>query len=124
MLRQENFNDWLAGFTDGDGCFHFRRDKKGSWEFSFSITQSTYNLCILYFIKSQLSIGYVNSHNGLVARFHVRDQRQLLEHVVPIFEKHSLLTKKYWQYECFKQALTISQDPKFSKKKRFFNVED
>jgi len=43
-----------------------------------------------------------------MAEYRVRDRIQLLQHIIPIFDQHPLLTSKYYNYELFKQALLVS----------------
>ena len=45
-----NFNEWLVGFTDGDGTFSYTKGKNNSYQFTFKIGQSKYNYRVLYFI--------------------------------------------------------------------------
>ena len=47
----DNFQQWLVGFTDGDGSFTIYRAKEGKWLLFFKLSQSTYNLRILNYIK-------------------------------------------------------------------------
>ena len=48
--NKEIFNQWLVGFTDGDGTFSINRQNKNKWSLTFKLSQSTYNLKLLYFI--------------------------------------------------------------------------
>src|SRR5690606_4315388 len=70
-----NFYEWLVGVTDGDGTFHFSKTKKGVWSFTFKISQSNYNLRLLYHIKSMLGVGSVSVPNSKdnCAEYRVRD---------------------------------------------------
>lgn len=117
--NRNNFNNWLVGFTDGDGSFYFAKTSRGTWTFAFQIAQSTYNLRVLYFIKSQIKLGSINIHEKTqMAVFRIRNKAHLLEHVIPIFEKHLLLTSKYFKFKCFKKALMIHESPELSKEKK------
>lgn len=119
LFNKKDFRNWLVGFTDGDGTFYFAQTSNGSWTFSFQISQSSYNLRVLYFIKSQLKIGRVTVDNkNEIAHYRVRNQTHLLQYILPIFEEHSLLTRKYWKYKCFKAALRINCYSTLSKEKK------
>jgi Heme/copper-type cytochrome/quinol oxidases, subunit 1 len=109
--NKDNFHQWLVGFTDGDGTFNIYRSKEGKWTLYFKLSQSTYNLRILYFIKSQLGVGsvYVDSGNSM-ADFRVRDRRTLGYVILPIFNKYPLLTSKYYSYIKFKEAYNILEN--------------
>lgn len=110
-----SFYNWLVGFADGDGTFYFGQTKKNVWSFSFQISQSSYNLRVLYFMKSKLIVGHVNvDKKNKQAVFRIRNKSHLVDQIIPIFEKHPLLTSKHFKYECFKEALLIYQNPDLS----------
>ena len=46
----EWFNQWLVGFTDGDGSFTLSKSNK-KWQLIFKISQNKYNLRILNYIN-------------------------------------------------------------------------
>jgi hypothetical protein len=75
------------------------------------LTQSTYNLRLLYFIKTQLGVGsvYINTDN-LKADFRIRDRKTIGSIILPIFDKYPLLTSKYYSYYKFKQAYHILEN--------------
>ena len=103
--NKDNFHQWLVGFTDGDGSFTIYRSKDGKWTLFFKLTQSTYNLRLLYFVKTQLGVGSVNfdTHN-LKADFRIRDRKTIGSILLPIFDKYPLLTSKFYSYSKFKEA--------------------
>lgn len=108
------FQQWLVGFTDGDGSFSIIR-QNNKWNLTFKIGQSSYNLRVLHFIKKQLGVGsiYVEK-NTPFAHFRIRD-RQILESVIfPIFDKYPLLTTKQFHYLNFKKAHAILSDTSIS----------
>ena len=58
------FNQWLVGFTDGDGTFSIvppacAPSQNNKWSLTFKIGQSAYNLRVLHFIKKQLGVGSI-----------------------------------------------------------------
>ena len=109
------FYQWLVGITDGDGTFSIVR-QNDKWSLTFKIGQSTYNLRVLHFIKTQLKVGniYVEK-DGSQAHFRIRD-RAILESVIfPIFDKYSLLTTKQFNYIKFKEAHAILSNSFLSK---------
>ena len=113
--NKELFNQWLVGFTDGDGTFSIVR-QNNKWSLTFKIGQSTYNLRVLHFIKKQLGVGsiYVES-NGKMAHYRIRDMKVLSSTIFPIFDKYTLLTSKYFNYIKFKEAYKILNDTSLSK---------
>jgi hypothetical protein len=111
-IQLENrFEQWLVGLTDGDGSFHFSEQNPGKWVFYFKISQSSYNLRLLYYIKSNLNVGEVRVANDDMAEFRIRNTKILLDQIIPIFDKHCLLTSKYFHYDLFKKALIIKTNP-------------
>ena len=103
------FGNWLTGVTDGDGTFHFSEQNPGKWIFYFKIAQSTYNLRILYHIKSKLGIGEIRiDFSNNMAEYRIRNKELLLNNLIPLFDKNPLLTSKQYNYELFKKALIIS----------------
>jgi hypothetical protein len=113
----KEFGQWLAGVTDGDGTFHFSEHASGKWIFYFKISQSSYNLRLLYYIKTMLGVGKVrvtNSSTNNMAEFQVRDRALLLKHIIPLFDQNRLLTSKEFYFELFKQALQVATDNSLS----------
>ena len=96
--NKEIFYQWLVGFTDGDGTFSIN-SQNNSWSLTFKLSQNTYNLRLLYFIKGQLGVGQINIEKTTnMCNFRIRD-RLLLESIIfPIFDKYPLLTTKYYNY--------------------------
>lgn len=115
----ENFNQWLVGFTDGDGSFTIYRAKEGKWILFFKLSQSTYNLRVLYFIKNQLGVGSVNlESNKTKGDFRIRDRKSIGSVIIPIFDKYPLLTSKYYEYQKFRKAYEILNKPDLSTKEK------
>lgn len=107
------FYQWLVGFTDGDGNFHISR-KGDKWGLSYKISQSSYNIRVLFYIKKELGVGSVTQHGDKKQLF-VRDRKAIENIILPIFDKYSLLTCKKFDYIKFKQALFILNNINISK---------
>jgi len=108
------FCQWLVGVTDGDGTFQFSEHNPGKWTFYFKIGQSSYNLRLLYYIKKMLGLGEVRVASDGMAEFRIRDTKLLLQHIIPLFDQHRLLTSKYFNYDLFKQGLLTSTNSSLS----------
>ncbi len=108
------FYQWLVGVTDGDGTFHISRSKHYKWTLYFKIAQSTYNLRLLYHIKSKLGVGQVSVSADGMAEYRLRDVKKIIQHIIPIFDKNILLTSKHYNYDLFKQAAFILTDTSIS----------
>ena len=105
-----NFLQWLVGVTDGDGTFYFGQNAKGYWTITFKVAQSSYNLRLLYFIKSNLGVGKVYVSKDNMAEYSLRDVKKIISIIIPIFDKYPLLTSKYFNYNLFRQAAFILND--------------
>jgi hypothetical protein len=88
-----NFKQWLAGVTDGDGTFWFGQSKKKSWDFTYKISQSTYNTRMLTYIKNTLKTGSITFYDNIV-QYQIRNPQILQDLIIPIFESAPLLSKK------------------------------
>ena len=102
---KKNF-EWLVGVTDGDGTFSISHHNN-KWSLTFKLSQNTYNLKLLYFIKDQLGAGQINIEKTNMANFKIRDRLILKSKIFSIFDKYPLLTTKYFNYIKFKQAHSI-----------------
>jgi len=111
---KEWFEQWLVGVVDGDGSFTLSQSG-GKWTLFFKVSQSTYNLRLLYHIKSNLGVGtvYVDPDNNM-AFFRLRNVSHIIERLIPIFDKYPLLTSKYHNYDRFKKAAYILSNDSLS----------
>lgn len=104
------FEEWLVGVTDGDGTFHFSEHLPNKWILYFKISQNTYNLRLLYHIKSKLGVGQISVSADGMAEYRLRDVKKVIQHIIPLFDKYPLLTSKHYNYDLFKQAAFILID--------------
>jgi len=109
IINDKEFCQWLVGITDGDGSFSFIKNKNGSWNFTFKIGQSNYNLRLLYYIKSKIKVGSVSITNSKdnCAEYRIRNINHVIQCIIPVFDNYILLTKKYYNYIKFKDAINI-----------------
>jgi hypothetical protein len=113
--NSELFYQWLVGFTDGDGTFAIV-SQNNKWSLTYKLSQNTYNLRILHFIKSNLKTGSIYiEKNGKHAHYRIRDLKTLESVIFPIFDKYSLLTTKQFNYIKFKEAHKILSNKTLSK---------
>jgi len=121
--NKEEFYNWLVGFTDGDGSFsiHYQITKKGKykWSLFFKISQSSYNLRALYYIKKELGHGTVQVESKTnMADYRLRKLDKICQVLFPIFDKYPLLTSKNFDYMKFKKAYLIMIDSSIAEKKK------
>ena len=107
------FEQWLVGFTDGDGSFTISYSNN-KWSLIYKLVASRYNIRVLYYIKSELGFGSVTK-DGTKGQFLIRDRKVLENYIIPIFDKHGLLTSKEFNYIRFREALYLLKDSTLSK---------
>jgi hypothetical protein len=100
-------NSWLAGFTDGEGCFTCSIGDKKGFSFNYSIAQ-----------KGESNLEVLNHlvvlfKGGIVSRHFVKDVYEYriagvksCPNIFPYFDKYCLLTKKSLSYLLWKQIHT------------------
>ena len=98
---------WFVGFTDGDGCFTFYKEKKfaNNWRHEFSIGLSLKDIRLLYKLKKFLGCGNLRKYNN-VAIFNIKKIKHLITVILPIFDNFPLLTEnKRINYLKFRDTL-------------------
>ncbi len=116
IMKRKLNAQWIVGFTDGEGCFRIDifLNTKMSIGFQvlpeFVITQHKRSIEVLYDLKSFFGCGVVRKKRGQndnIYCYKVRNQRHLMLHIIPFFEKHSLLTKKKIDFINFRRILLL-----------------
>ena len=101
-------NSWLAGFTDGEGCFTCSIGDKKGFSFNFSIAQKGENNLV---VLQELCVLF---KGGIVSNHHVKDVYEYriagvnaCPNVFNYYNEYTLLTKKSISYTLWKD---IHQD--------------
>lgn len=115
-----NFNEWLVGFTDGDGCFNIyisnndaeSGHNKKSITFTYKISQNIYpagggHKQILHYIKKELGVGNINNDKYNMSNYKITKINHINNILIPIFDKYPLLSSKYYNYKIFKKSINI-----------------
>ena len=102
------FTSYITGFTDGEGTFSVsfshRTKLKTKVEVrpSFSISQHKRNLRILKKIKDFFGVGGIRfSKRDQNYKYEVRSIRDLVERIIPHFQKYPLKTNKLSDFKLF-----------------------
>jgi hypothetical protein len=117
MKKKYNFTgDWISGFTQSDGSFvvSFLNQKKGVAirpQPVFNITQSIVELEMFKALHNQLGIGklYTNRKNVV---FVVKSIDEIVDVLLPLFEKHPVKGGKFLAYTIFKEVSLMIKEKK------------
>lgn len=102
-------NDWIVGFTDGEGCFSFSLIKNDSLRFGyqiqgeFTVVQHKRDIQLLYELKTYFGCGSVAVNHGDRWHYRVKNLEHFLTIIIPFFETHKLKTVKRHQLPVFKE---------------------
>ena len=110
MVNQIDYPGWITGFTDGEGCFSISFSKRTKSSVgvevqpSFSVGQKAHSRESLEKIQSYLKCGSIrySKKDGLY-KYEIRNLTDLVDKVIPFFEKYPLETAKQKSFETFSQ---------------------
>ena len=111
-------NPWFAtGFSDAEACFSIsvikNKERKVGWRVfhSFQINLHTKDKALLELIQSYFGVGSITYHNQRSESIHYRvESLENLKVILNHFDKYPLITKKWGDYQLFKQALKLIQN--------------
>lgn len=128
-LAKSEFVGWVVGFVDGEGCFSINflrqpdrkektRTRRGYTTgyqvfYEFAVTQGMSSKKALESMQDFFGVGnlYLNTrydnHNEHLYRYVVRRKADLLNTIIPFFERHELRTKKKEDFRKFVKCLQI-----------------
>ncbi len=104
---------WIAGFVDGEGCFHIGVNANLSMTAGFqvlpefTVMQHKRDVQILQALKAYFGCGVVRVNHGDRMAYRVIRKGHLLECIVPFFMKHPLKTKKNVDFRKFRKVLLM-----------------
>ena len=103
-----DLNAYLSGYADGEGCFCVTINKSKrhafGWEIrpSFAIAQNRDRAEVLWMYKQRFGCGSIRPNRcDKTLKYEVRSVRDLVEKVIPHFEKYPLLSSKRTDFEKF-----------------------
>ena len=111
---------YIAGFVDGEGSFHIafqaRPDLKFGWQAvpEFHVSQNFTSRNVLEAIKDTLQCGYIKANDAAGKRdktlvYVVRDREDLLQKVIPFFERFPLHSEKRKDFETFRKIVQMME---------------
>ena len=99
---------YLSGFVDGEGCFCVTFNKsnrhKFGWDIrpSFSASQNSSRAEVLRLMKDYFGCGFIRpDRSDKTLKYEVRSVQELVQKVIPHFEKFPLLSTKQKDFRIF-----------------------
>lgn len=120
----DSFGNWLAGFIDGEGCFHISIASKEWYGIKFTLKLRADDEGILREIVEKTKIGYVEKYTGKsVANANPQSQWRVNSQVdclklIELLEKYPLRAKKKRDFDIWKKAVKYLANAKRGHKTR------
>ncbi len=116
-LNSRNLAEYISGFVDGEGCFSVSFSKRPrfivGWETkpSFSVSQNHDRAEVLHLIQKHFNAGFMRrDFSDRTLKYEVRRLDDLIEKVIPHFEKFPLLSGKQKDFLLFKKICLLMKD--------------
>ena len=110
--------DWVVGFTDGEGCFHIGISKHDGLKFGYqvlpelTVVQHERDIKLLYQIRTFMGCGVVRRNHGDRFCWRVRKLDNLINIILPFFEKHPLRSQKNIEFHKFAKVTRMMNQGK------------
>lgn len=107
--------NWIAGFVSGEGSFRVRMFKSASHaigyqvQLRFQITQQSRDKFLMERFVSYLGCGYI-SERGDIVDFQVTNLMDIVDKIIPFFEKYPIIGVKLDNYNDFCKAAQLVKD--------------
>jgi hypothetical protein len=134
LLNSENLNWYLSGFIDGEGCFSIsiRRSKFSRLGWTMNPLFQVYqhkdkdNAKVLSICKNAFGCGYISEKGGNLSCFTycIDKINNLIECVIPFFDKYPLVGEKYQNFLLFKQIVLGISEKKHLTKEGFLELAE
>jgi len=135
QVRKKINDDYFVGFVDGEGCFYVgfskRNDLPIPWQIitEFHVSQNPGSKNVLEKLQKRLECGYLKPNHAKSIKdktwiLIVKNRKDLLEKVVPFFDKHSLISAKQKDFLVFRKVLSLIKDKKHLHKDGFLEIID
>ena len=104
---------WIVGFVDGEGCFHIGINKNQEMTLGvqvlpeFTVVQHQVDEQVLYGLKDYFGCGVVRKNHETRKCYRVRGHHNLLNKILPFFEKHQLKTRKRVDFAKFRKVVRL-----------------
>jgi hypothetical protein len=104
---------FITGFVDGEGSFMIRVRKNPKYrvgfsvEAYFSISLHKKDIRILQEIQSYFGVGKIRKDVKDLVKFVVESLKEIVDSIIPHFEKYPLITQKLADYLLFRDAVNL-----------------
>ena len=116
LKKKRNIHEYISGYVDGEGCFSISFSKRDKflvgWETkpSFSVSQNEDRAQILSLMQKVFNCGFIRrDYSDKTLKYEVRSLSDLVDKIIPHFEKYPLLSKKQKDFKFFKQICFLMQ---------------
>lgn len=114
LTRVRNIAEYISGYIDGEGCFSVTFNKKSAallgWESrpSFSVSQNEGRRQVIDIMKEYFQCGYIRrDYSDKTLKFEVRNHEDLMQKIIPHFEKFPFLSDKQKDFMLFNEICNI-----------------
>lgn len=118
-LNSRNISEYISGFVDGEGCFSVSFSKRPrflvGWETkpSFSVSQNYNRAEPLFIMQKYFGCGFMrDGKSDQTIKYEVRRLSDLLEKIIPHFEKYPLISGKQKDVELLKKVCLLMKQNK------------
>lgn len=133
LVQGQISDQFLAGFTDGEGCFYIGMSKRDDlplkWQIilEFRLSQNPGGKNILEFFQNRLECGYVKPNHATDPQdkswvLVVRNKQDLENKVIPFFNANNLFSAKMDDFKCFKKVLNFMKNGRHLSKEGFREI--
>ena len=109
IVVSDDFIQWFVGFSDAECAFMINTKNNKEVHFVFQITLHIDDIGAIYTIREKLGFGVV-SIKGNTCSFRVHSFKVIVENLLPIFDKCSLLTHKQFNYIDWRIAIMLKKN--------------
>ena len=109
LKKKRNIQEYVSGYVDGEGCFSISFSKREKflvgWETkpSFSVSQNEDRAQILFLMQKFFNCGFIRrDYSDKTLKYEVRSLNDLVNNIIPHFEKYPLLSDKQNDFNHFK----------------------
>ena len=116
LNKKRNIHEYISGYVDGEGCFSISFSKREKFlvgfetKPSFSVSQNEDRAQILFLMQKVFKCGFIRrDYSDKTLKYEVRSLNELINNIIPHFEKYPLLSEKQKDFKFFKQICLFMQ---------------